>query len=106
MLLCGTGLGMACGGEPPRPRARRGGLDRRSGPAVARRHNDANVLVLAGAAHHRSRKAGKSCAPGSTTAFDGGRHGRRVSEDRTLKETACRSTTTLHCAPPIPRSPG
>jgi len=78
VLLCGTGIGMAiAANRHPMVRAAlcHDGLTAR----LARQHNDANVLVLGG------RLTGPELAKDClriffSTAFDGGRHTRRVAK--------------------------
>lgn len=78
ILVCGTGLGMAIAANKVR------GV--RAIPAVetyqadmGRRHNDANVLALAGR-HTSADKAFEIVDTFLSTEFEGGRHQRRVDE--------------------------
>ena len=78
VLICGTGVGMAIAVN--RHREIRGALVHDGLTArLARQHNDANVLILGG------RLLGPELASDClkiffTTAFDGGRHERRVAK--------------------------
>lgn len=78
VLVCGTGMGMAIAVN--RHRGIRGALVHDGLTArLARQHNDANVLILGG------RLLGPELAKDClriffTTAFDGGRHERRVAK--------------------------
>jgi ribose 5-phosphate isomerase B len=78
VLICGTGIGMAIAAN--RHREIRGALVHDGLTArLARQHNDANVLILGG------RLLGPELARDClkiffTTAFDGGRHERRVAK--------------------------
>ena len=78
VLICGTGIGMAIAVN--RHREIRGALVHDGLTArLARQHNDANVLILGG------RLLGPELARDClkiflTTAFDGGRHARRVAK--------------------------
>jgi ribose 5-phosphate isomerase B len=78
VLICGTGIGMAIAAN--RHREIRGALVHDGLTArLARQHNDANVLILGG------RLLGPELASDClkiffTTAFDGGRHERRVAK--------------------------
>jgi RpiB/LacA/LacB family sugar-phosphate isomerase len=78
VLVCGTGLGMAISANKVR--------GARAVPAVepyqaemGRRHNDANVLTLAGR-HTEPKKAFEIVDAFLATEFEGGRHQRRVDE--------------------------
>lgn len=85
ILVCGTGIGMAMSANKVR------GV--RAVPAIevyqaemARRHNDANVLTLAGR-HTPPEKALEIVDAFLNTEFEGGRHARRVQEMRDIEET-------------------
>ncbi len=78
VLICGTGIGMSIAAN--RHRAIRAALVHDGQTArLARQHNDANVLVLSGAL--LGPDVAKECVEiFFTTAFDGGRHARRVAK--------------------------
>jgi len=83
ILVCGSGVGMAIAANKV-PGIRAAMLTDPVAAALAREHNDLNVLTL----------AGRLTAPGAaaaiveaflTTAFAGGRHERRVAKIRQLE---------------------
>ena len=78
VLVCGTGIGMSIAVN--RHRTLRGALVHDALTArLARQHNDANVLVLGG--RILGPELAKDCLKTFfTTAFDGGRHARRVAK--------------------------
>jgi ribose 5-phosphate isomerase B len=78
VLICGSGIGMSIAVN--RHRELRGALVHDALTArLARQHNDANVLVLGG--RLLGPELAKHCLKTFfTTAFDGGRHARRVAK--------------------------
>ena len=76
LLICGTGIGMTIAAN--RHRAVRCALAHDATTArLARQHNDANVLALGG--RIIGAEVAKDCVKVFfTTAFEGGRHARRV----------------------------
>jgi ribose 5-phosphate isomerase B len=78
VLICGTGIGMAIAVN--RHRGIRGALVHDGLTArLARQHNEANVLILGG--RLLGPELAKDCLKiFFTTAFDGGRHERRVAK--------------------------
>ncbi len=76
LLICGTGIGMAIAAN--RYRAIRCAVGHDTTTArLARQHNDANVLALGG--RILGSEVAKDCVKVFfTTAFEGGRHARRV----------------------------
>lgn len=78
VLVCGTGIGISIAAN--RHRHVRAALCHDStGARLARAHNDANVLVLG--ARLIGTEAAKDCIRTFfTTAFEGGRHARRVAK--------------------------
>ncbi|HUK58814.1 MAG TPA: ribose 5-phosphate isomerase B [Stellaceae bacterium] len=78
LLICGSGIGMSIAAN--RHPAVRAALCHDALTArLARQHNDANVLVLGG--RLIGPEAAKECLKiFFSTAFDGGRHARRVSK--------------------------
>jgi ribose 5-phosphate isomerase B len=78
VLICGTGIGMSIAVN--RHRDIRGALVHDGLTArLARQHNDANVLILGG--RLLGPELAKDCLKiFFTTAFDGGRHERRVAK--------------------------
>jgi ribose 5-phosphate isomerase B len=78
MLICGTGIGMSIAAN--RYRHIRCALAHDATTArLARQHNDANVLALG--ARVLGLETAKACLRTFfTTAFDGGRHARRVAQ--------------------------
>lgn len=86
ILICGTGIGIAMAAN--RKKYIRAVLAKNDADAYfARRHEDANVLVLA-AGYSDGKKEVKSCGKNVanvvnvflTTEFEGGRHSRRVNK--------------------------
>lgn len=78
ILICGSGIGMSIAAN--RHRGIRAALcgDVESA-TLARRHNDANVLVLGG--RRMDAEAAQACLRAFlSTPFDGGRHARRVAK--------------------------
>jgi ribose 5-phosphate isomerase B len=78
VLLCGTGLGMSMAANR-HARVRAALCSESYSAAMARRHNDANVLCMGG------RVIGPELAihvldTFLSTPFEGGRHGRRVAK--------------------------
>lgn len=86
VLLCGTGLGMSyTANRYPRVRAAVAWSPQVA--ELARRHNDANVLVLP--ARFLSPEEGKRILrTWLETPFDGGRHARRVGKIERSEEVA------------------
>jgi ribose 5-phosphate isomerase B len=78
VLICGSGIGMSIAVN--RHRELRGALVHDALTArLARQHNDANVLVLGG--RLLGPELAKDCLKTFfTTAFDGGRHARRIAK--------------------------
>ncbi len=78
VLLCGSGIGASIAAN--RHRAIRAALCHDvEGAGMSRRHNDANVLVLGGRV--TDAETAKACVRTFlTTAFEGGRHARRVAK--------------------------
>lgn len=101
VLLCGTGLGMSYAAN------RHAGVRAAVAwnpeiAALARQHNDANVLVLP--ARFLTEDEGLAILrTWLTTPFEGGRHRRRIAKIE-QEPTAC-STTTPPSGTPIPSSP-
>ncbi len=76
IFICGSGIGMSMAANR-NPKIRAALCNSVATASLARRHNDANVLVLAG----RSTKPRKAIAMVKvflTTEFEGGRHARRI----------------------------
>lgn len=78
VLICGTGIGMSIAVN--RHREIRGALVHDGlSTRLARQHNDANVLVMGG--RLLGPELAKDCLKTFlSTAFEGGRHGRRVAK--------------------------
>jgi len=78
VLICGTGIGMSIAAN--RHRSIRAALAHDGTSArLARQHNDANVLVLGGRV--LGAEVAKDCVKTFfNTAFEGGRHARRVAK--------------------------
>ena len=76
ILLCGSGIGMSIAANRF-PGVRAALVSDEEGAGLARRHNDANVLVL-GARRIEQSVAEDCLAAFITTPFEGGRHQRRV----------------------------
>lgn len=81
IYICGTGIGM-CIAANKNPKIRAALCQTENFAALARKHNDANVIVLPGR-YMRKQKAISIIKVFLTTAFEGGRHARRVKK---LKE--------------------
>ncbi len=76
IYICGTGIGMSIAANR-NPKIRAALCDSVKFASLARRHNDANVLVLSGR-YLNKRKAINIVKEFLTTKFEGGRHLRRV----------------------------
>jgi ribose 5-phosphate isomerase B len=78
VLVCGTGIGMAMAANRHRG-VRAAVCHDVTSARLARRHNDANVLALG--ARLTGEEVAKDClAAFLETAFEGGRHARRVAK--------------------------
>lgn len=76
IYICGTGLGMSMVANR-NPKIRAALCHNEIFASFARRHNDANVLVLSGR-YTKPRQAIKIIKVFLTTEFEGGRHARRI----------------------------
>lgn len=76
IYICGTGIGMSLVANR-NPKIRAALCHNENFASLARRHNDANVLCLAGR-YISVRKAIKIIKVFLTTDFEGGRHARRI----------------------------
>lgn len=88
ILICGSGVGMTIvANKYPRVRAALC-LDEETA-ASSRRHNDANILCLAGrkTAPEAARRIVQTWME---TAFEGGRHRRRIEKIQELEQEICR----------------
>ena len=84
ILICGSGVGMAIAANKyPRVRAALC-LDEETAE-LSRRHNDTNILCLAGRKTSQE-KAIKIIEIWLMTAFEGGRHDRRIEKIRKIEE--------------------
>lgn len=81
IYICGTGIGMSIGANR-NPKIRAALCESTNFASLARRHNDANVLVLAGR-YLTKQKAIRIIKVFLTTNFEGGRHAKRIKK---LKE--------------------
>ncbi|MBQ7884741.1 MAG: ribose 5-phosphate isomerase B [Clostridia bacterium] len=81
IYICGSGIGM-CIAANKNPKIRAALCQSEAFASLARKHNDANVVVLPGRFISK-QKAIKIIKVFLTTAFEGGRHARRVKK---LKE--------------------
>ena len=81
IYICGTGIGM-CMAANKNPKIRAALCQSTTFASLARKHNDANVLVLPGRFISK-QKAIRIVKVFLTTNFEGGRHARRVKK---LKE--------------------
>ena len=79
VLVCTTGIGMSIAANKV-PGVRAALVADEATAALARQHNNANVLCLAGKTRRRRRPA-RSWMPSSARQFEGGRHERRVQQD-------------------------
>ena len=76
IYICGSGIGMSMVANR-NPKIRAALCHDENSASLARRHNDANVLCLAGRTTS-PRKAIKMIKIFLTTDFEGGRHSRRI----------------------------
>lgn len=76
VLICGTGIGMSIGANR-HPGIRAALCCDEEFARLARQHNDANILVMAGRITGED-KARKCLETFLSTEFEGGRHARRV----------------------------
>ncbi len=76
IFICGSGIGMSIAANR-NPKIRAALCNSVATASLARRHNDANVLVLAGRTL-KPRKAIRMAKVFLTTEFEGGRHARRI----------------------------
>ncbi len=76
VLICGTGIGMSIAANR-HPGIRAALAQDAEAARLARQHNDANVLVLAG--RRMSKEEAEACVEAFLAApFEGGRHQRRL----------------------------
>lgn len=76
IYICGTGIGMTIAANR-NPKIRAALVSSKSLASIARRHNNANVLVLAGNSMNKIKAIG-IIKEFLTTDFDGGRHSGRI----------------------------
>lgn len=76
IYICGTGIGMTIAANR-NPKIRAALVSSKSLASIARRHNNANVLVLAGNSMNKIKAIG-IIKEFLTTDFDGGRHVGRI----------------------------
>jgi len=87
ILICGSGVGMTIiANKYPRVRAALC-LDEETAE-LSRRHNDTNILCLAGRKTD-PEKAEKIIEIWLKTAFEGGRHNRRIEKIREIEKEVC-----------------
>jgi ribose 5-phosphate isomerase B len=86
VLVCGSGVGVAIVANKV-PGVRAVNAHDRDEAAMSRRHNDANVLTLAGG-RLAPEAAEAIVATFLSTDFDGGRHARRVSQITAMESPA------------------
>lgn len=82
IYICGTGIGMSMSANR-NPKIRAALCASTNFASLARRHNDANVLILPGRFINKMKAIG-IIKVFLTTAFEGGRHARRIKK---LKES-------------------
>ena len=88
ILICGSGVGMTIiANKYPRVRAVLC-LDEETAE-LSRRHNDTNILCLAGR-KTVPEKAEKIIEIWLKTAFEGGRHNRRIEKIREIEKEVCK----------------
>jgi ribose 5-phosphate isomerase B len=87
LLVCGTGTGMAIAANKV-PRVRAAAATDPESARLARAHNDANVLALAGR-RLAPAAAEEILATFLATPFEGGRHLRRLEKIRALEADSC-----------------
>lgn len=81
IYICGTGIGMSMAANR-NPKIRAALCNNANFASLARRHNDANVLILPGRFINKTKAIG-IIKVFLTTSFEGGRHARRIKK---LKE--------------------
>ncbi len=104
ILICGTGIGMSMAANR-HPGVRAALCHDAYTAEMARRHNDANVLCI-GARCHRSGVAEQMVRIFLDTAFEGGRHQRRVDRSRSSGRIHDRQTSrnsSFRCSQPTGR---
>ncbi|MEM8885825.1 MAG: ribose 5-phosphate isomerase B [Planctomycetota bacterium] len=89
VVVCGTGIGISMAANKV-PGVRAALVHDRFTTEMSRKHNDANVLAL-GARTMDERHARELLELWLATAFEGGRHERRVGKINALDRTACES---------------
>ena len=93
ILICGSGVGMTIiANKYPRIRAALC-LDEETAE-LSRRHNDSNILCLAGRKTD-PEKAKKIVDIWLKTAFEGGRHSRRIEKIREIEKEVCARQNSL-----------
>ena len=89
ILICGSGIGMSIVANKF-PGIRAALCFDEEMARMSRRHNDSNILVLAGR-WLDDDKAGRILDAWLETSFEGGRHGRRLGKITELEEKLCKS---------------
>ncbi len=92
ILVCGTGIGMAITANKV-PGVRATTCHDEVTAEVCRRHNDVNVLCLSGDLSGE-RRVERMVAVFLETAFDGGRHQRRIDKISSLETSGCNTIDT------------
>ncbi len=95
VLICTTGIGMSIAANKV-PGARAALVTDPEGASLARRHNDANVLCLAGK-KTSPEQAGAIVEAFLTSSFEGGRHERRVNK---IEKPTMQNTHALRAVDP------
>ncbi len=90
ILVCGSGVGMSIVANKF-PGIRAALVSDPKAAEMARRHNDANVLVLPGRTMEKA-EAEEIVKAWLHTEFEGGRHQRRLDKVRALEESAGKGT--------------
>jgi ribose 5-phosphate isomerase B len=85
ILFCGTGIGMSISAN--KFKGIRAALCKNEKTArIAREHNDANILVLAGREKYSEQTLRKILSNFQETKFQGGRHQRRINKIKKLEK--------------------
>lgn len=91
VLVCGTGLGMAIAANKV-PGVRAVQVNDVAFAEMSRRHNDANVVTLAGRSISEATAA-EIVDAFLATGFEGGRHQRRVDQITTIERDSTRTVS-------------
>jgi ribose 5-phosphate isomerase B len=93
LLVCGSGIGMSIVANKF-PGIRAALVYDEHAAQLSRKHNDANVLVLPGWKLQERGEIERIITAWLSTAFEGGRHQRRIDKIRHIEESVRRCETT------------